>query len=122
MWLYLYPAAPASMRANGAEVSRDLRGCGSHPMSGRRLNRIVAGTALALVFAVGGAVAAASQDEKAIEALIPVPDMADVPPPTAADVTGTVPSRSSTEPAGAGERAAPAGESTPAAATISPAG
>ena len=58
-------------------------------MSGRGLNRIVAGTALALVLASAyGAAAAPLDDAKAIEALIPMPDMFDVAPPTAADVGG----------------------------------
>ncbi|MGA2128874.1 MAG: peptidoglycan-binding protein, partial [Xanthobacteraceae bacterium] len=89
-------------------------------MSSRRLNRIAAGTALALIFAVGGAAAAPldeKADDKAIEALVPVPDVADVPPPTAADVTGTVPNRSSAEPSIAGARAAPSPDPLPAAPT-----
>jgi L,D-transpeptidase YcbB len=85
-------------------------------MSGRRLHRVVAGTALALVFAMGGA-AAAPLDEKGIEAQIPVPDFADVAPPTAADVTGAVPNRSSIQPSIAGAQAAPERGPLPAAPT-----
>src|ERR1700674_5474098 len=63
-------------------------------MRGHRFNRIVAGTALALVLAMANGVAGGQlENDRDIEALIPVPEPADVPPPTIADsggVTGTV--------------------------------
>jgi murein L,D-transpeptidase YcbB/YkuD len=55
-------------------------------------DRILAGTALALVLGLGGAYAqseAPAMSEAAIEAAIPLPEPADVPPPSLADVGGT---------------------------------
>jgi murein L,D-transpeptidase YcbB/YkuD len=102
-------------------------------MSGRGITRIVAGTALALVFttaAFATASAAPLADEKAIEALVPVPDFADVPPPTAADVTGTARGEppmqpSVTEPASPSQPSlakeqAPPPDASPAAPRVSP--
>ncbi len=70
-------------------------------MHGRRFDQIFTGTALALVLGLAGAAApAVAQDQTikdaaAIEALVPLPEPANVPPPTAADVggptTGTTP-------------------------------
>src|SRR5438105_2039565 len=65
-------------------------------MSGRRFfDRALTGTALALVLALGTAPAVeAVEDTSSIEALIPLPEPADVPPPSIADIggpaTGTV--------------------------------
>jgi L,D-transpeptidase YcbB len=54
-----------------------------------RLERILAGTAIALVLALSPAsLGAQTLDEAAIDAAIPVPEPADVPPPTLADVGG----------------------------------
>src|ERR1700693_2553004 len=69
-------------------------------MRGLGLDRVLAGTAIALVqiavqvtvlatgnFGVARAESPA-QDLKAIEALVPLPEPADVPPPTIADIAG----------------------------------
>jgi murein L,D-transpeptidase YcbB/YkuD len=55
-------------------------------MRGIRFDRLLAGTALALVLAAPIAPAAAPLDDAAIEAAVPVPTPADVSPPTAADI------------------------------------
>ena len=60
-------------------------------MHGLRFDRFLSGTALALVLALGQGASAQTQSpaanpEPAIEALVPVPEPADVPPPSAADV------------------------------------
>ena len=59
-------------------------------MHGRRFDRILTGTAIALVLGLASApaIAQTSPNSSAIEALVPVPEPADVPPPTAADVGG----------------------------------
>lgn len=60
-------------------------------MQGRRFDRILTGTAIALVLSLTSASsgwAQSLQDEQAIEALVPLPEPANVPPPTAADVGG----------------------------------
>ena len=58
-------------------------------MPGRRLELILTGTALALVLGLA-ALPAAAQDNKvdgaAVEALVPLPEPANLPPPTAADI------------------------------------
>jgi murein L,D-transpeptidase YcbB/YkuD len=89
-------------------------------MRGRGLNHILAGTALALVLGMAhGALAGLAEDSRDIEALIPVPEPADVPPPSIADVGG--PTTASTPPAKAAEPAAPAAiAATPPAATAAP--
>jgi murein L,D-transpeptidase YcbB/YkuD len=59
-------------------------------MHGRRFDRILTGTAIALVLGLGSlnpALAQTSQDQAAIEAKVPLPEAANVPPPSAADVT-----------------------------------
>src|ERR1051325_11778281 len=58
-------------------------------MRSRRFDRILTGTAIALVLGLAstGNIARA-QDEKAIEALVPMPEPANVPPPSIADVGG----------------------------------
>ncbi len=77
-------------------------------MRGVRLDRVLAGTAIALMLAASSAGRAEmSADQlKEIEAAIPLPDAADVPPPTFGDVTGTA--TSSKKAAGSSsEQAAP---------------
>ncbi len=59
-------------------------------MHGRCFDRILTGTAIALILGLGSlnpAVAQTSQDEAAIEAKVPIPEAANMPPPSAADVT-----------------------------------
>ncbi|HXN43658.1 MAG TPA: murein L,D-transpeptidase, partial [Xanthobacteraceae bacterium] len=87
-------------------------------MRGLGLDRVLAGTAIALiqitVLATGnfGAARAESlaQDLKAIEALVPLPEPADVPPPTIADIAGLP----MPEPAVVGTVAAPGSRATAA--------
>ena len=73
-------------------------------MHGRCLHHILAGTAVALILSVGngGAIssAAAGQPENArdIEALVPLPDLTDFPPPTVADVGGPATGTAKVEP------------------------
>jgi murein L,D-transpeptidase YcbB/YkuD len=56
-------------------------------MHGRTFDRILTGTAIALVLGLGAATPAAAQaNQSAIEARVPMPEPANVPPPTAADV------------------------------------
>src|SRR5215470_7010649 len=56
-------------------------------MRALRLNAMLATTAVALVLAASGTFPpSAEMDEDAIAAAIPLPDPANVPPPTAADV------------------------------------
>src|SRR4051794_21157873 len=73
-------------------------------MCGFQMNRVLAGTALALVLVLPGAAWAASDAPAAtpsnaeIEKRIPLPEAANVPPPTAADfgiVTGATPATGS---------------------------
>ena len=99
-------------------------------MRGLGLDRVLAGTAIALVqiavqvtvlatgnFGVARAESPA-QDLKAIEALVPLPEPADVPPPTIADIAGLP----MPEPAIVGTVApAPAGGTEPAPAAPAPA-
>ena len=94
-------------------------------MRGLRLDRVLTGTALGLiqiiVLAAGDFSAAKAEspapDLKAIEALVPLPEATDVPPPTLADIGGL----SMPEPATVGTIApAPVGASEPAAAATQP--
>jgi murein L,D-transpeptidase YcbB/YkuD len=55
-------------------------------MRGHRYDRLLAGTALALVLTAASPVLSAPDTPAAIEAGIPVPEPANVPPPTAADI------------------------------------
>jgi murein L,D-transpeptidase YcbB/YkuD len=58
-------------------------------MRGRSIDRLLTGTALALAVALAGpATAAPDANSAAIEALVPVPEPANVPPPSLADVGG----------------------------------
>ena len=62
-------------------------------MQGQCFDRILTGTALALVLSLAATPAGWAQnitDQKAIEAAVPMPEPANVPPPTAADVGGPV--------------------------------
>ena len=58
-------------------------------MQGRRFDRFLTGTAIALALGLTAVAGPASaQDQSAIEALVPMPEPANLPPPTAADVGG----------------------------------
>lgn len=58
-------------------------------MSGRSIDHLLTGTALVLaLIAAGPAMAGPDESAKAIEALVPVPEPANVAPPTIADVGG----------------------------------
>jgi murein L,D-transpeptidase YcbB/YkuD len=81
-------------------------------MRGFRYGLLLAGTAVAVVFA-GVPVYAATPNDKAVESLVPVPDTSSIPPPTARDVAA---------PPAAPAAAAPAAPAeAPAAATVAPA-
>ncbi|HXW23784.1 MAG TPA: L,D-transpeptidase family protein [Xanthobacteraceae bacterium] len=87
-------------------------------MSSRRFDRLLTGTALALALVLAGpAIGAPDGNSAAVEALVPVPDTADVPPPTLADV-GDPATGSVTPPPSAAAAAAPA---PPAPAATTPA-
>src|SRR5436309_743183 len=58
-------------------------------MQGRRFDRLLTGTAIALALGLTAAADPAQaqiKDQSAIEALVPMPEPANVPPPTAADI------------------------------------
>src|SRR5215510_5332729 len=74
-------------------------------MRGPRYDRILAGTALALLLAL--APSAYAQPDK-LEANVPMPEQAILPPPTAADVTGTAANAATGNPAVPSEAVAPA--------------
>ena len=58
-------------------------------MRGRSLDHLLTGTTLALALMLAGPVMAApDENSAAIEALVPVPEPADVAPPTIADIGG----------------------------------
>ncbi len=81
-----------------------------------RLERILAGTAIALVLAFSPTnLGAQTLDAAAIDAAIPVPEPADVPPPTAADVGG--PATATTAPAATTPAATEAAPPAAAAST-----
>src|SRR3954452_6030437 len=66
-------------------------------MPSRRFDRILTGTAIALVLGLGAtANVALAQDQKAIEALVPMPDPANMPPPSIADIGGAAETTGST--------------------------
>lgn len=74
-------------------------------MRALRLDRVAAGTALALILALPGTMAVANpEDIKAIESQFPMPEEAGVPPLTKADIE---PAASAAAPAEAAEAAAP---------------
>jgi murein L,D-transpeptidase YcbB/YkuD len=59
-------------------------------MQGRRFDRLLTGTAIALALGLTAAAdraLAQAQDQSAIEALVPMPEPANVPPPSVADVS-----------------------------------
>jgi murein L,D-transpeptidase YcbB/YkuD len=60
-------------------------------MRGFHLDRILAGTALALVLTLSGQAKAQSNNPAPAPAAVPVPEPANVPPPNAADVAKTAP-------------------------------
>src|SRR6185436_2285407 len=98
-----------------------------------RFDRILTGTAIALVLGLGSlnpALAQTSQDQAAIEARVPLPEAANVPPPSAADVaapetTGTTNTVNLPEPPALPpppvKEAAPAATPAPAPVTAAPA-
>src|ERR1700741_4818601 len=94
------PAARDGWRADGDG--------GGRPMSGRSLDRLLSGTALARALVLAGpAMGAPNETSAAIEALVPVPEPANVPPPTIADIGGQAtatitPKTDEVEPAPAG--------------------
>jgi L,D-transpeptidase YcbB len=99
---------------------------------GLRVGLLLAGTAVAVVLAARHApVYAAAADDKAVESLVPVPDTAPVPPPTARDVATppaapatpvAAPAAPTAAPAAPAEQpAAAAPAPPPAAATAAPA-
>ena len=59
-------------------------------MRGFHFDRILAGTALALVLTLSGQ-AQSQSNSSSIDAAVPVPEAADVPPPTAADIAKSTP-------------------------------
>jgi L,D-transpeptidase YcbB len=98
-------------------------------MHGRGLDYLLTGTALALALSLAGpATAAPDENSAAIEALVPVPEPANVPPPSIADIGGRATASIAPKPhdpvpdepasaAPAGPTAAPA----PAAPAVAPA-
>src|SRR5262245_4483410 len=82
-------------------------------MRGNRYDRILAGTALTLVLTL----ASAQAQPDLLEAKMPLPEQSVVPPPTAADVTGT-PGNSSATGAATPSQATPS-QATPSQATPS---
>ena len=94
-------------------------------MHGIRLDRLLAGTALVLVLTSVGLPAYAAPDTDAkIEALVPVPEPANVPPPTASDVASPSATPAATEPAASRPARAVMPASEPAsqpAAAVAPA-
>src|SRR3954468_7138990 len=66
-------------------------------MPSRRFDRILTGTAIALVLGLAAtANVALAQDQKAIEALVPMPEPANMPPPSIADIGGAADTTGST--------------------------
>ena len=93
-------------------------------MRGLRLGLLLAGTAVAVVFAARSVpVYAATPGDKAVETLVPVPDTAPVPPPTARDVASppTAPAAAPAAPATPAEQPAAAAPTAAPAATAAPA-
>src|SRR3954463_3563430 len=63
----------------------------------RRFDRILTGTAIALVLGLAATASPAlAQDQKAIEALVPMPEPANMPPPSIADIGGAAETTGST--------------------------
>src|SRR2546421_2831701 len=76
---------PYAIWGRFASSHGDLR---DSSMQGRRFDRILTGTAIALVLGLAQAGPALAQSQSSIEALVPMPEPANLPPPTAADVGG----------------------------------
>jgi murein L,D-transpeptidase YcbB/YkuD len=92
---------------------------GKFSMRGLRFGLLLASTAVAVVLAARSTPAYAVVDnEKAIEALVPVPDTSNFPPPSAKDVGAPVATPSSTT---AAPETAPSTTATPAAPAAQPA-
>jgi len=69
-------------------------------MCGHGIDRLLTSTAIALALTLGsGAFALADESTRAIEALVPVPQPADVPPPSIADIGGPATGSVSAQPA-----------------------
>ena len=75
-------------------------------MRGLRIGILLAGTAIAVVFAARTVPAAAANSEKAIESMVPVPDTSLIAPPTASDLSAPATTQSTTPPAATGAPAA----------------
>src|SRR5436305_12634178 len=68
-------------------VLRPPTGFEGSSMQGRRFDRLLTGTAIALALGLTAAAnPALAQDQKSIEALVPMPEPANLPPPTVADI------------------------------------
>src|SRR5436305_13285867 len=66
-------------------------------MPSRRFDRMLTGTAIALVLGLAATTSPAlAQDQKAIEALVPMPEPANMPPPGIADIGGAAETTGST--------------------------
>src|SRR5436305_12929195 len=66
-------------------------------MPSRRFDRMLTGTAIALVLGLAATTSPAlAQDQKAIEALVPMPEPANMPPPSIADIGGAADTTGST--------------------------
>ena len=85
-------------------------------MRGLALDRILTGTALALVLTLAGQAYATSDASQRVEAAVPVPDLSGFPPPTAADIAKSAPSVAPAAPKAAPTTVA----TTPPAAAPSP--
>lgn len=97
-------------------------------MSRRCIDHLLTGTALAFALTIAGpAMAGPDESSKAIEALVPVPEPANLPPPTIADIGGPAsaaitPKAADVQPAAAPPSTAPApAVAAPAAAPEAPA-
>src|SRR5262249_37464765 len=81
-------------------VCRCVTGSGSRSMCSHGIDRLLTSTAIALALTLGsGAFALADDSTRAIEALVPVPQPADVPPPSIADIGGPATGSVSAQPA-----------------------
>src|SRR5215813_12935629 len=90
------------------------RGNGSRSMCGHGIDRLLTGTAIALALTLGsGAFALANESTRAIEALVPVPEPANVPPPSIADVGGPATGSVTAQPADTNAAAAKIAKSAP---------
>src|SRR5438105_6163067 len=83
-------------------------------MHGLRLDRILTGTAIALVLTVMAGTPAMSVDSMEIEAAVPIPEAANLPPPTIADIGPTTTASTPSTPSSAAAPSAPLAASTSA--------